>query len=142
MTTDPSVVDHDDELDEDEDDQRGRFLGLWLVLAGIAALLLPATILAASLLGGDDAPSEMVVEIPLGTGDRIDAGEKVEILPEEVQLSVGDRIMLRNYDDRVHTVGPLTVRPGESLYQVFGQAGRFEGNCTLIPSKKVTIVVT
>lgn len=141
MTDDPTPVDAEDRAPEEGARHRSGVV-LWLVLAGLAIVLLPATLVAVSVLDEPDAPEELVVEIPAGTGDRIAAGEDVEILPEEVRLEVGDRIMLRNLDDRVHTVGPMTVRPGESLLQVFGQAGRFEGNCTLLPSRKVTIIVT
>lgn len=126
-----------------DDAGRSSRRGIWLVLAGIAALLVPATLIAVALLGEEDSgPTKMVVEIPAGTGDRIAAGEAVEILPPLVELRVGDQIELRNLDDQVHTVGPLTARPGETLLQVFGQAGRFEGDCTLLPSKKVVISVT
>lgn len=141
MTDEPTTTPSADPAPE-EGAGRRRGLLVWLVVAGLAVVLLPATLVVASVLSGDDEPQELVVVIPAGTGDRIDAGEDVQILPEEVQLAVGDRILLRNEDDQVHTVGPMTVRPGESLLQVFGAAGRFEGNCTLIPSRKVTIVVT
>lgn len=141
MTVDPTLVDPERPAPE-EGAGRRRGLLLWLTLAVVALVALPATLVVASVLDEPDEPEELVVEIPAGTGDRIAAGEDVEILPEEVQLQVGDRILLRNDDDQVHTVGPMTVRPGESLLQVFGQAGRFEGNCTLIPSRKVVIVVT
>lgn len=128
---------------ETTDSGPGARRGFWLVLAGIAALLVPATLIAVALLGEEDSgPTKLVVEIPAGTGDRIAAGEEVEILPPLVELRVGDQIELRNLDDQVHTVGPLTARPGETLLQVFGQAGRFEGDCTLLPSKKVVISVT
>lgn len=145
MTDEPTTVDPevDPERPAPEEGAGRRGMLVWLTVAVLAVLAVPATLVLASVLGdGDDAPQELVVEIPAGTGERIAAGEDVEILPPEVNLEVGDRILLRNDDDRVHTVGPMTVRPGESLLQVFGQAGRFEGNCTLIPSRKVVIVVT
>ena len=122
------------------DGRRGA--AIWLAVAVLAVLVLPATLIAVSLLGGDAEPQELVIEVPAGTGDRIDAGEPVQLMPELVELNVGDRMLVINDDDRVHYVGPFTVRPGESILQEFGEPGVFAVECTLIPSKRVEIRVT
>lgn len=142
MTTDARPPSDDaEELDGEPAEQRSR-AGLWLALAVVAVLVLPATLIAASLFSSDPEPEQLTIRVPAGTGDRIDAGEEVQLMPERVELNVGDRMLVINDDDRVHYVGPFTVRPGESILQVFGEPGRFEGECTLIPSKRVEIIVT
>lgn len=114
-----------------------------LVLGALAIFLVPAALVAVLVLtGSDDGGAEYRVEVPLGTGDRIDAGEDVELMPLEVRLSVGDRMVVENLDDRTHVVGPYTVRPGERLVQRFNEPTVIEGECSLIPEDTIRIVVT
>jgi hypothetical protein len=116
---------------------------LLLVAGVLAVFLVPAVLLGVLLLTGsdDEAGEEFSVVVPLGTGERIDAGEDVELMPLEVRLSVGDRMVVENLDDRTHVVGPYTVRPGERLVQRFNEPTVIEGECTLIPEETIRIVV-
>ncbi len=79
--------------------------------------------------------------IPAGTGERMDAGEQVEILPRDISASVGDQIRVVNDDDRGHTVGWMYVGPGEVVTQRFTSTGEFVGVCTVHPSGEVRLVV-
>ncbi len=82
----------------------------------IATVLAPLLMLSAC--GGDDPTSTVAVgeagadaefehdyTIPLGTADRIDAGESVEIVPREMVVEVGESIRIVNEDDEGHIVG-------------------------------------
>ena len=115
-----------------------------LTIAAIVALLaVPIAIVAVIAFAGDGAePVQYVIDVPAGTGERLDAGENILLMPPVLELNVGDQLLVNNEDDRIHTVGPFTVRPGESLVQVFGEAGVIEGACTLNPGQGVKIVVT
>lgn len=112
----------------------GVFLGV-IVLAAIAV--------GAILLGtGGDDPETTTVVIPAGTGERRDAGEDVELVPQTSYYEVGDRFVIVNEDDRLHTVGPFTARPGETFEYTFEEPGVLEGICTLRESGTIRFIVT
>lgn len=124
-----------------------RGSGVAALLVGFLVIVLVAVgalVGGLLLLGGDDdtGPVEYVVDVPAGTGARISRGEKVELIPSQVDLSVGDTIVIANADDQLHEVGPFSVRAGETLRYTFDRAGTYVGNCTVHPSGTVEIVVT
>jgi plastocyanin len=82
-----------------------------------------------------------VIDIPNGTGARIDAGENISIIPAEYKVNVGDTVVIVNGDVRLHDVGPFKVRPGETLSYRFNQIGRYSGVCSIHPSGDVAFVV-
>jgi plastocyanin len=109
----------------------------WL---GAVAVSIVAIVLAITII--DSLSTEtLTVEVPAGTGARIDTGETIELLPRTLDVSVGDRLEIRNLDDRAHAVGPYTVAAGQTLRQTFTSPGTLEGACTLHPSGTITIRV-
>lgn len=87
-----------------------------------------------------DADYEFV--IPLGAGERIDAGEPLEILPARLDVRVGEVIRIVNNDDRGHLVGPFYVGANEELSQQFSSPGELIGECTVHPSGQLIVSVT
>ena len=79
--------------------------------------------------------------IPLGTADRIAAGEEVEIVPREMSVKVGESIRIVNDDDEGHVVGVFYVGAGESLTKRFESVGVLEGECSVHPSGAFTLRV-
>ena len=94
----------------------------------------------ANVEGVTEATYEYV--IPLGAGEALDAGEPLEILPGELNVTVGETIRIVNNDDRGHNVGPWFVGPNETLTQQFSSPGEFEGVCTVHPSGELVLVVS
>lgn len=107
------------------------------------------------LLSGCGADDEVAVSEPdagqqadhaftilVGTGEAMDRGEEVDILPAELDVRVGDVLEIVNQDDRGHLVGPFFVGAGETLRQEFTSAGTFEGICTVHPSGQFVLTVT
>lgn len=122
-----------------------------LLLAPLVALALLAT----AACGGDDdslevgdaaagaeATDGLHFVIPAGSGARIDAGEPVEVLPGELDVEVGDVIVIENEDDRGHLVGPFFVGAGEVLTQRFTSPGEYIGECSVHPSGELVVRVT
>ena len=91
---------------------------------------------------GNSTPADYVFVIERGTGDQIDAGEPVSILPAELEVHVGEIIEIVNHDDRGHLVGPFFVGAGETVRQRFASPGTFIGECTVHPSGQIELVVT
>jgi plastocyanin len=108
-------------------------LGVWAWLAGDERLALRAA--------DPSAVPVVDVVIPAGTGERIDAGERIALLPSLVVVHVGDTIRITNEDDRGHLAGPFFVGAGETLRQTFAAAGEVTGECSIHPSGEITIDV-
>ena len=114
-----------------------RLLALALVAvaaAGVAwAALAPVRV---------DSRDELF-EIPKGTWARRMAGDKVEILPDRIDLALGlnDHLLLRNLDDVPQQFGPVLVMPGQSFRLPFEVASTYSFDCTAHASGQMTIVV-
>ena len=94
-----------------------------------------------SASAGPPAVVEYGVVIPKGTGKRIRSGFHLFLIPENLQLHVGDSLVVVNEDTQVHEVGPFFVRPGETMVQTFTETGKFIGACTFHPVGEVSIEV-
>jgi plastocyanin len=86
---------------------------------------------------------EEVFEIPKGTWARRMAGDKVEILPARIRLTLGvhDVLLLRNRDDVPQVFGPTVMMPGQSFRLPFEVASTYSFACTAHASGQMTIVV-
>jgi plastocyanin len=110
-----------------------------LILIGIVAA--PAVLLVLAALISTLRSELILVEVPVGTSARIEAGEAVELMPGTLEVSVGDTLEIRNLDVAGHDVGPYHVAAGQTVRQTFTAPGTIRGLCTLHPSGEVTIVV-
>ena len=113
----------------------------WLIRA-------PLTALAALAIWAGFAPIHVLsrdelFEIPKGTYARRMAGDKVEILPSRIRLTLGlnDVLMLRNLDDVPQVFGPTIMMPGQSFTLPFEQAASYQFACTAHASGQMTIEV-
>jgi hypothetical protein len=89
------------------------------------------------------ASHDELFEIPHGTWARRMAGEKIEILPQMIRLTLGlnDVLLLRNKDDVPHIFGPTLIMPGQSFSLPFGQASTYTFQCTAHASGQLNIIV-
>jgi hypothetical protein len=112
---------------------------LWFVPAG---LLLAAGLWAAFTPLKVGVRDE-IFEIPKGTWARRMAGDKVEILPSEIRLTLGvrDTLVLVNRDDVPQVFGPVLMMPGQSFRLPFGVASRYQFACTAHASGQMTVIV-
>ena len=111
-----------------------------LILAAICALGLAAS---AALLPIRSASRDEVFEIPQGTWARRMAGDRLEILPDEIRLTLGvrDVLVLKNLDDVPQIFGPTLMMPGQSFRLPFAVASSYQFTCTAHASGQMTIVV-
>src|SRR6185369_1845877 len=86
---------------------------------------------------------DQLFEIPKGTYARRMAGDKVEILPSRIRLTLGlnDVLMLRNLDEVPQVFGPTIMMPGQSFRLPFEKASEYQFACTAHASGQMTIVV-
>jgi hypothetical protein len=124
----------------------------------VLAILVPVVLAGAYWIGAssgdDDAPAGIDVTsaddatefqhdyvIPLGTAERIEAGEQIEIVPAELVVEVGDALRIVNDDSSDHIVGVFFVAAGETLTQRFNSEAVLEGECSVHPSGAFTLRV-
>ena len=122
---------------------RARGWGVPVLLALVAIVVLVG---AGALIAKVTAPSHegttVTFVVPKGTYEKVFFGDQVDIMPSQVDLKVGDTLVVRNDDTETMVVGPFTVRPGETLRQHFQRPQTLIGECTLSGSGTVKIVVT
>ncbi|MBI3349361.1 MAG: hypothetical protein HY020_19385 [Burkholderiales bacterium] len=82
-------------------------------------------------------------EIPPGTYARRMAGDKVEILPDRIDLTLGlnDQLLLRNRDEVPQQFGPVLIMPGQSFRLPFEVASTYSFACSAHASGQMSIVV-
>ena len=118
----------------------------------LSRFLLVATALSALVLGGLGwaafAPIELTTrdelfEIPHGTWARRMAGEKVEILPDTIRLTLGlnDVLLLRNADEVPQIFGPTLIMPGQSFRLPFASASTYNFACSAHASGQFNVIV-
>jgi hypothetical protein len=111
-----------------------------------------ATALSLLVLGGLGwaalAPINVVshdalFEIPRGTYAHRMAGEKVEIFPQTIRLTLGlnDVMVLRNADNVPHIFGPTLIMPGQSFRLPFVTASTYSFQCTAHPNGGLSVIV-
>jgi hypothetical protein len=117
--------------------RRSRFL--LLLLAALALGALAWTALAPIEL----ATRDELFEIPKGTWARRMGGAKIEILPAEVQLTLGanDVLLLKNLDDVPQIFGPVLIMPGQSFRLPFEQASDYQFACSAHASGQMSVIV-
>jgi len=89
------------------------------------------------------ASREAIFQIPKGTWARRMAGDKLEILPDDIRLTLGvrDVLVLRNQDDVPQTFGPTLMMPGQSFRLPFAVASDYQFACTAHASGQLTVRV-
>ena len=82
-------------------------------------------------------------EIPKGTWARRMAGDKVEILPDRIDLTLAlnDTLLLRNQDEVPQQFGPVLIMPGQSFRLPFEVASTYGFACTAHASGQMSVVV-
>ncbi len=122
---------------------QARGWGVPIALAIVAILALMAIGVSITKLVTDTPKAKtLTYVVPAGTAEQLFFGETVEIMPAEVRLNVGDTLVVRNEDTQTMTVGPFTVRGGETLSQEFKRPQTLIGECSLSGSGEIKIIVT
>ena len=112
------------------------------IVAALALLVLGALGWAA-LAPIAVASHDQLFEIPRGTLARHMAGEKVDILPQTIRLTLGlnDVLVLRNADTAPHIFGPTLIMPGQTFRLPFAQAATYSFQCTAHANGQLNVIV-
>jgi hypothetical protein len=119
--------------------KRLRLRLLWWLLPACVAGLLAWAAFAPIAAGSRDA----LFEIPQGTWARRMAGDLVDILPQEIVLTLGvnDTLLLRNKDSVPQVFGPVLIMPDQDFRLPFDTVSVNEFNCTAHASGSMKVIV-
>jgi hypothetical protein len=111
----------------------------WLLLSMLSAALLAWAAFAPL----DSRDRDQLFEIPKGTWARRMAGDKVEILPATIRLTLGvkDVLKLRNLDTVPQVFGPVLIMPGQEFKLPFETVSENDFNCTAHSSGSMKVIV-
>ena len=105
-------------------------------------------VMAGTLLWACVAPihtssRDKLFEIPKGTYERRMKGDKVEILPSTVRLTLGlrDVLLLRNSDTVPQIFGPVLIMPGQDFRLPFETVSENQFSCSAHASGQMTVIV-
>lgn len=90
----------------------------------------------------DAGPADIQVHIPEGSGELVDQGRPLNLMPQELNVEVGEVIEIINEDSRGYLVGPFYVGANETVRHEFSAPGSFVGECSVSSSGQITINVT
>lgn len=112
-----------------------------LLLALAAALALAG--IGWGLFAYDRAQRTVTYRIAPGTAAGITAGERVDVFPAEIRLTLAeqDTLVIRNDDSEAVTIGPFRIAPGQQFRQRYYGPGTYDLVCSIHPGQQLRIVV-
>jgi plastocyanin len=113
------------------------------LLIGLSLAVVMAVLAVVGFTPIHSTSHDKIFAIPKGTWARRMSGDKVEILPDHIRLTLGvrDILVLRNQDDVPQVFGPTLMMPGQSFRLPFERAAEYTFACTAHASGQMTIVV-
>ncbi len=121
----------------------GNLPARWRLIVTALSLVVLGGIGWAAFAPIEAGSHEELFEIPRGTSARRMAGEKIEILPQTIRLTLGlkDTLVLRNADAVPHIFGPTLIMPGQSFTLPFVQASTYSFQCTAHANGQLNVIV-
>jgi hypothetical protein len=113
------------------------------IVAGGAGLAATAALAWAMYAPLGAASRDALFEIPPGTWARRMAGDKRDILPPTIRLTLGvrDVLLLRNRDSVPQIFGPVLIMPGQDFRLPFETVSENDFNCTAHSSGTMKVIV-
>jgi hypothetical protein len=86
-------------------------------------------------------PQTIELVIPVGTAERVAAGDPVPAIPEEMDFLLGDTLLVINQDLVDHQLGPIWVPPGANAQLSLDEPEKYSYSCSFQPSRFLGINV-
>ena len=104
------------------------------IAAGIL-IAIPLSELGFAMQGNTSSrPAKTVVlDIPPGTSAKVAQGASV--LPQDMIFVLGDKLVVKNRDSVMHSLGPMVIPPGSSASLTLNRIGDLTYVCTFQPTK-------
>lgn len=114
------------------------YLKRLLIVAALCVVLVIAFNEITFLLQKDEydrAPQTVTLVIPPGTAERVESGEDVPSIPDEMVFVLGDVLEIKNEDTVSHQLGPIWVPAGSTGSLVMEQAENYAFSCSFQTSR-------
>jgi hypothetical protein len=115
------------------------------LLVALVVVLLTAALggAIALVVANDDGgtPDPLTITAAPGTGEEVAGSEDFGVVGSIVRLEPGQEIVLVNNDEKLHSLGPLSAAPGETVRQTFATEGRYITYTSLRSDGRFTILV-
>ena len=112
-----------------------------LLLYLLGGLLIAAIPVAVSRFVDRPPGETYTIDIPPGTADAIAAGLDVEVVPDELDFTLRDVLIIVNRDSVAHTIGPFQIGPGKRSEHSFNEVAAISAYCSLHPSGSINISI-
>jgi hypothetical protein len=89
----------------------------------------------------DRAPQRVALVIPDGTAARVEAGEDVPTIPDEMVFVIGDVLEVKNEDVVAHQLGPIWVPSGASASLLMEKPDHLAFECSFQTTRYLGIDV-
>lgn len=89
----------------------------------------------------DRAPQTIELTIPAGTAEKVERGEEVNTLPQEMVFVLGDVLVVHNQDVVSHELGPLFIPSGTSASLPMDNVDNYAASCSFQPSSYLGLEV-
>ena len=111
------------------------------VLAGLLLAALASLVLAAC--GGSDETGGQTIRlvIPAGTSGKVNAGLKVEGIPDRISAKVGDTLVVENRDTSTQFISGFAISPGQTMKIPLLREGTYMTNCSAHRNRSIEMVV-
>jgi hypothetical protein len=83
----------------------------------------------------DRLPEDIELVIPVGTAEKVAAGEPIPSIPDEMTFVLGDTLIVNNQDSVDHQLGPLWIPPRSKASLVLDAAERYAYSCSFQTSQ-------
>ena len=112
-----------------------------LLLYLVGGLLIAAIPVVVARFVDQPAGDTYTIDIPPGTADAIAAGDDVNVIPDELDLTLRDTLIIVNRDSVTHTIGPFEIGPGEQSEHSFNEVAAINAYCSLHPAGSISISI-
>lgn len=111
------------------------------VLAGLLLAALAGLVLVAC--GGSvETDGETIrLVIPAGTSEKVNAGLKVEGIPDRISAKVGDTLVVENRDTSTQFISGFAISPGQTMKIPLLREGTYMTNCSAHRNRSIEMVV-
>ena len=111
-------------------------------VAAVAITVALAAVIASGCGGSDPEGETIRIEIPPNASRLVEEGRKVPGVPERIEGTVGDTLVIENRDSSTQFVAGYSISPGQTLRIPLNRAGDYVTNCSAHLDRSLTMSIS
>jgi hypothetical protein len=109
----------------------------------LVAITAAAAVAIAAGCGGSTPEGETVrIDIPRNASKLVEQGKDVPGVPDRIEGTVGDTLVIDNQDASTQFVAGYSISPGQRLRIPLNRAGDYETNCSAHSDKSLKMSIS